>query len=1119
MTNLQQALRSTQVPKEKPGLGAGQQMNNEQQPKRTPEDVHHAHDFDGEPVGPEAFDATEVYAGLIECASGATTLKATLPTLAEVSVQENIVARALHVESATAVDFVTVLRTCGPKAAKTWISSTEIKDYDDILWVRVEEERPVNNILELSRLLQEIESDPTLFIIRGRLRPDWQQILDANLPAWSEKRKKDGKDVLVQPGPGWTLRRKELFADVAHHWALFDSDEFRTKADPVTQMDDAAFEYLDLLPSEFDGVSFHMQLSNSAGLPKNAGQFKVHNWFWFDKPYTNAQLKAWAEALWPVKSERIKRVDTSVFDSIQIHYTSAPVMAKGVVCPVKRRSAFKDGSALAGDAVVLRMPESAQAAQAVEATASDLVDPRTKSGLVGAYCRAFDLEQITAEHIPGVFDWVTNTRLTWLGGGGAPEGAFVRDDRQGVGASHNTWPFGTNRTANKWDLVRHFKFGGHDVAGDDFEQAVLRNMDPQHRPSHAAMCEWVKSLPEVQRELPDGDPDKIVTARSVIDRLRTMSKDEVLENWAKMTVPLARGAAEDVIDEVQRLCGVKVRALKAELTDARESVKREHKRAAVKARTGDRKVIEYRPEDKSEIAAMLEQAVMAQARPGEYVSFGGLLAHVTTKRLPYTHLVDDTGGEAPMVAQIEPMDDVAVLSMAERAAAFCETRDGVPQLIGVPTGLIDILLKKKAHAAPQVTGLVTHPIVLRDGEVLAGDGLHARSGLFLQGASCPGTRAYTQDEAVEAMSRLRTLVLDGFEFASDIDADAAIAGMITGVQRRLVDMAPGLAVLAGAQSSGKTTLARRLHVILTGQDMPVSAFPQGDEAEMQKRLLSMLLRSPAMVCFDNIGDGTTFRSGALAAAMTGPVISQRVLGMSRDADCLTNVLFVITGNNLSLGADEATRWIVARLAPKNARPEERAFNNPDVVGHAMSIRQSVLRDVVGIVAGHLVSGQKMQTQTRFAQWDRMVRQPMLWAGAGDLAQCFKANTANSEDLLAHQGLLQILWEVFGETEFKARDVAAVVSRDWDSFDERPHLGLLMMKDRNRQQAADLAAELESVLANLRAKDAHNERSVGRVLKAKEGRVAQVRVGDAEVEMTLVSSPSRGVLIYRVERRA
>jgi hypothetical protein len=52
------------------------------------------------------------------------------------------------------------------------------------------------------------------------------------------------------------------------------------------------------------------------------------------------------------------------------------------------------------------------------------------------------------------------------------------------------------------------------------------------------------------------------------------------------------------------------------------------------------------------------------------------------------------------------------------------------------------------------------------------------------------------------------------------------------------------------QASGKTTLFRKFHIVLTGRDMAVSTFPENDEAEVQKRLLAMLMRSPAMVCFD-----------------------------------------------------------------------------------------------------------------------------------------------------------------------------------------------------------------------------------------------------------------------------
>ncbi|MGV3498810.1 MAG: hypothetical protein ACO1OR_08300, partial [Hydrogenophaga sp.] len=466
-----------------------------------------------------------------------------------------------------------------------------------------------------------------------------------------------------------------------------------------------------------------------------------------------------------------------------------------------------------------------------------------------------------------------------------------------------------------------------------------------------------------------------VAARSVadiVDELRRLPRDQRLTEWVCMSVALPKDAAAEVVEQVSRLTGVGVRRLNAALADARARRARSAHESALARRIGDRLRLEWRPDDKTKLADKVEASILRRVAPDEYLQFGGVPARVVVKTLPGTQHFDDPYAVAPPVAHIEPLDQVGALALAERSVAFVEMRGETLHLIGIPQALLDILLLKKSHAAPAVSGLLVHPVVLRDGTILAEDGLHQPSGLFLKGAACPGARAYTQAEAVAALARIRGALLDGFEFDNLLSADAAVAGLFTGVQRRLLDQAPGLAVLAGAQASGKTTLARRLHLLLTGQDMPVASFPAGDEAEMQKRLLSLLLRSPAMVCFDNLADGTTFRSAALAAAMTGPVLSQRVLGVSRDADAPTNVLFVLTGNNLSLGADEATRWMVSRLAPTAARPEERQFMNADVVAHALKVRQAVLADVVGIVAGLLAYGTPQRPRTRFAQWDRMV---------------------------------------------------------------------------------------------------------------------------------------------------
>lgn len=599
-------------------------------------------------------------------------------------------------------------------------------------------------------------------------------------------------------------------------------------------------------------------------------------------------------------------------------------------------------------------------------------------------------------------------------------------------------------------------------------ESKWRSFKPR-RTSHAAVfaeaqrCGWVNPRVDI------GPASR--TAQEVIAELRTLEKEKVLEVWAEQAKHLPRDASKLVIDEVARLTGVGPRPLQGTLSELQKEDAAHRREIVTLDRIGDRLEIEYRPEDRSLMAETLETAIIGAAAPGEYISFAGALCEVATKEMPGTHLIDSPDGEPPAVPLIVPLDDVAILARAERVAVFYRFTKNGRQLIGVPREVIEIVRGKRKHAAPEVAGLVTHPIVLPNGEIVATDGLHEKSRLFLMGTSIADARPFSKTEAARAIERLRATFLEGFEFADVWDADVALAGLFTAVLRRVLDIAPGLVVMAHMQASGKTTLVRIIHIILTGQDLPVSTFPQGDEAEVQKRLLSALMRSPALVCFDNLEDGKTFCSPAIAGAMTSPTFTQRLLGASRDVEVPTNAMFVLTGNNLALGADEESRWLVSSLAPKATRPSERTFRNPDVVAHALSIRAQVLRDVVGVVAGYIRTGEHMPTATRFARWDRMVRQPLIWTGCSDMRLNFASNAERSAKGQALAELLTALVAHFDGVEFTASAVAN------PGFPSEQH------------------EDLRDALTALGAKDPGNSTSVGAVLASHVGRVASIAAND------------------------
>jgi hypothetical protein len=189
----------------------------------------------------------------------------------------------------------------------------------------------------------------------------------------------------------------------------------------------------------------------------------------------------------------------------------------------------------------------------------------------------------------------------------------------------------------------------------------------------------------------------------------------------------------------------------------------------------------------------------------------------------------------------------------------------------------------------------------------------------------------------------------------------------------------------------------------------------------------------------------------------------------------TNVLFAMTGNNLSFGNDEVSRWLACRLMPKVSRPHERTFRHSDVVRHGLAIRGQVLADVVGIVAGFRVANSSAAASaSRFPEWDKTVRQPLLWAGASDVAQVFRANADASETVRAHASLLWALSQLFGTRPFTAQDVT----------------GTGVFADPTGGPGREAREALRLALEQLGARP-ENARSVGRKLAAGVGRVAEV----------------------------
>jgi hypothetical protein len=227
-----------------------------------------------------------------------------------------------------AANRITVLRA-GKLLVKTWRADGAISNYDNALHYAVEE-RIVRNIGELSGLLGALESDRHTCIVRGS-HVGYEE---------ARRREPDLKKA------GKTFRRKTCFDDRPRHMLCADVDGFEPLSTDLSDPIGALEEFIQTqLPAAFHGISYHYQLSNSFGHPDKPG-LRAHVWFWLKKPYTSAQLRDWAQTV-------DYKGDAALFDTIQCHYTGAPVFEGGVADPVPVRSGFVQGRL--GDAVDLQL--------------------------------------------------------------------------------------------------------------------------------------------------------------------------------------------------------------------------------------------------------------------------------------------------------------------------------------------------------------------------------------------------------------------------------------------------------------------------------------------------------------------------------------------------------------------------------------------------------------------------------------------------------------------------------------------------------------------------------------------------------------------------------------------
>lgn len=129
----------------------------------------------------------------------------------------------------------------------------------------------------------------------------------------------------------------------------------------------------------------------------------------------------------------------------------------------------------------------------IRALAKKQGDPLEKPGIVGAFCRTYDIFRAMDELIPGTYTPCDNdpNRYTFVGGS-TTGGAVVYDDGKFLYSHHATDPC-SGRLVNAFDLVRLHRFG-------DKDDNAAPGTPVGRLKSYTLMRDYAQSLPDVHIE-------------------------------------------------------------------------------------------------------------------------------------------------------------------------------------------------------------------------------------------------------------------------------------------------------------------------------------------------------------------------------------------------------------------------------------------------------------------------------------------------------------------------------------------------------------------------------------------------------------------------------------------
>ncbi len=347
-----------------------------------------------------------------------------------------------------------------------------------------------------------------------------------------------------------------------------------------------------------------------------------------------------------------------------------------------------------------------------------------------------------------------------------------------------------------------------------------------------------------------------------------------------------------------------------------------------------------------------------------------------------------------------------------------------------------ILAMGRWSQLPILRGLSYIPLLAKDGEIIEQPGYHLGTGFLLQfdPSDFELKTSPTKDDAIVALALLKDLLKE-FCFKTDLDRSAALSLLLTAVSRRLYPLAPLHAISAHQAGTGKGTLVNLACILATGNKEVGAAGFTDDEAEMGKRVLATLLSGTPIFIFDNVD--RRLGGGTIERVLTAEYYTDRILGVSKNATCSTQVTWIANGNNLSFTADMPRRTILIELDAEMESPETRTFSR-DIEAYTLQNRGKLVSAALTIPQAYLRAGSPTSKDTpaplgSFGGWDVVVRRSLLWLGEPDPVQTQSTIREADDARITHAVFMDAWYAKLGSAPNQVREIVQMAIADNGEF--------------------------------------------------------------------------------------